>query len=202
MQINTFTKKENKNLDNRGYTIIETMISIAVFLVVVVIGIGALLQTNTLHQKSQDMRSILDNMSFVAEDMSRNMRTGYNFHCGDFSNIEEAKSCALGGNVFFESANGGSGSGDQWGYKIEAVSGSNYNISKTVNGGATWVQLNPDEVVMESFSGFTVLGATSPTSGDQQQPLVIIRLVGKITYKNVVTPFSIQTTVSQRLIDN
>ena len=45
------------------------MISISLFLVVVVFGMNALLNANVVHQKSQDMRSILDNLSFILEDM-------------------------------------------------------------------------------------------------------------------------------------
>ena len=64
-----------------GYTIIETMIAISVFLVVVIYGMGSLLSASLLHQKSEDMRSIMDNLSFIMEDMSRNLRTGNSYHC-------------------------------------------------------------------------------------------------------------------------
>ena len=78
--------------------------------------------------------------------------------------------------------------------------GTTYNIYRSVDGGTTWVQLNPPEVLISSISGFSVLGALSPP-GDLQQPFVTIRLVGRITTQNVVTPFSLQTSVSQRVID-
>jgi Tfp pilus assembly protein PilV len=60
-----YTKKES------GYTIIETMIAVSLFLIVVTTGIGALLNANLLHQKSASMRSIMDNLSFAMEDMNR-----------------------------------------------------------------------------------------------------------------------------------
>ena len=68
---------------SKGYTIIETMISVSLFLVIVMAGMGALLNSNLLHQKSRDMRSIMDNLSFIMEDLSKNLRTGYNYHCVD-----------------------------------------------------------------------------------------------------------------------
>src|SRR3989339_2244393 len=85
-----------------GYTIIETMIAISLFLVIIMAGMGALLNANLLHQKSQNMRSIIDNLSFIMEDMSRNLRTGYDYHCGDFSNIESPQSCVSDNIIFFE----------------------------------------------------------------------------------------------------
>lgn len=196
-------KKINKK---NGYTIIETMIAISLFLVIVMSGMGALLNANLLHQKSQSMRSIMDNLSFIMEDMGRSLRTGYNYRCindSNFStNITVPKSCSSGGAIAFENASGNSLSAtDQWVYKIESQDGGvTFNISKSVDSGSTWVQLNSSEVAINSVSGFSVLGA-EPIATDSQQPFVSIKLVGTITFKNVVTPFSLETSVSQRLID-
>jgi|SRR3989338_4355278 len=189
-----------------GYTIIETMIAVSLFLTVILTGMGTLLNANLLHQKSQDMRSIMDNLSFIMEDMSRNLRTGYNFRCindGNFStSIDVAQSCASGGAIAFENAFGDSeDEDDQWVYKIESLDGGvTFNISKSVDSAASWAQLNPSEVVIDSVSGFSVLGA-EPQSVDSQQPFVNIKLVGRIMYQDIITPFSLQTSVSQRVID-
>ena len=196
---------KTQNIKSKGYTIIETMISLSIFIIVILTGMSALLNANLVHQKSQDMRSILDNLSFIMEDISRNIRTGYNYRCisGIFSNtsISTAQSCNLGGAMAFESDVGNSESdADQWVYKIEG-SGGTYNISKSTDGGNNFTQLNLNEINIDSTSGFSVLGAPSPTAGDSQQPLVIIKLSGKITFKDIVTPFSLQTSVSQRIID-
>jgi len=194
-----YFKKLNKS--SSGYTILETMIAISLFLVVVTVGMNSLLSANVLHQKSQDMRSIMDGLNFMMEDMSRNIRTGYNFRCindGNYSsNLTTAKSCSFGNGFAFENALGSSlSASDQWVYKIESS-----NISKSVDSGTTWSQLNQSpEVVISPVSGFSVLGAEAP-AGDNQQPFVIIKLIGTITYKNISTSFSIQTSVSQRLVD-
>jgi prepilin-type N-terminal cleavage/methylation domain-containing protein len=200
-----------KNNKNKGYTIIETMIAISLFLVVTMAGMGALLNANLVHQKSASMREIMDNLSFVMEDMSRNLRTGYNYHCfvnGDrippspLDAIQDPVSCASGGAIAFEHQDGQiDNSSDQWIYKIESPDGVQpFSISKSTDSGGTWVQLNPSEVEIDAISGFSVLGA-EPPPGDVDQPFVTIKLVGKITFKDVVTPFSLQTSVSQRAID-
>src|SRR3989344_3746723 len=179
-----------------GYTILETMIAISLFLIIITAGMGALLNANLLHQKSQDMASLMDNLSFILEDMSRNLRTGYDYHCindGNFAmgTIVAPRSCASGGAIAFEYAFGNNTVGtDQRAYKV----------LKAVDGAQSFVQLNPPEVAINSVSGFSVLGAEAP-GGNLQQPFVIIKLVGTITYKNVTTPFSLQTSASQRTID-
>ncbi len=189
---------KQKNKQN-GFTIIETMIAISLFLIIIMAGMGALLNANLLHQKSQDMRSLVDNLSFVTEDISRNLRTGYDYHCIDDGVLTTINphSCANGGGISFKTS-----LGDQWVYYIgvnpNITSSTAYSIFKTA-GGET-VQLTPDEVKIDPVSSFSVLGA-EPPPGDKQQPFAIIRLVGTITYKGVVSPFSLQTSVSQRLID-
>ncbi|PIZ85956.1 hypothetical protein CO033_00110 [Candidatus Nomurabacteria bacterium CG_4_9_14_0_2_um_filter_32_10] len=191
---------QNKKNNQSGYTIIETMISITIFLVVIMIGMSALLNVNLIHKKSQDMRSILDNLSFIMEDMSRNLRTGYDYYCG--SGVSEIPlSCENGKTLFFEEATGETGkTDDQWGYEIK-FNGDTYDINKSTDGGSTWIQLNPEEVKLSSDSIFIVTGA-EPPNGDLQQPYVIIKLVGEITYRGVKSPFSLQTSVSQRKSDN
>jgi len=196
-------KNNNKN---RGYTIIETMIAISIFLVVVMIGTNALLNANLIHRKSQDMRSIIDNLSFIMEDISRNLRTGYNYHCGSSGDFSVPLSCPSGDStIAFESANGDPlDVVDQWVYRIN-IDKIEKSISDASNGN-DFIQLNPDEVKIDAAaSGFFVTGA-EPSPGDIEQPYVTIKLVGNITYKPgtpnaVVTPFSLQTLVSQRLID-
>src|SRR3989344_3466899 len=65
----------------RGYTIIETMIAISLFVIIVLAGTNALLNANLVHQKSQDGRDILDSAGFALNELSRNLRTAYTYHC-------------------------------------------------------------------------------------------------------------------------
>ena len=194
---------QNKNNKQTGYTIIETMISVSLFLIIIMVGMGALLNANLLHQKSRDMRSIMDNLSFIMEDISRNLRTGKDYQC--ILNVRQIPvsdpvptSCADGEGIYFQATL------SRWAYYIDTNPGDNDKLSifKSVeeDGEIAKYPLTPEEIDIDPVSGFSVLGA-EPPNGDEQQPLVIIRLVGKITLKDVVTPFSLQTSVSQRLID-
>ena len=202
-------RNKNKKIREGGYTIIETMIAISLFMVVTTLGLGALLNANLLHNKTQDMRSIMDTLSFVMEDISRNLRTGTNYHCllpNQASLPTTPKSCPSGIGIAFEESSTSpsdvdndsdptNDNDDQWFYYVNLG-----KMYKSTNGGASVVQITPDEVVITSTSFVTVIGA-EPPPGDTRQPLVTIRLEGNITYKNVVTPFSLQTSVSQRSVD-
>src|SRR3989344_1597850 len=123
-----------------GYTIIETMIAISLFLIVVTIGMGALLNANLIHRKSQDMRSIMDNLSFIMEDMSRNIRTGYNYYCGDTIDTGTVGDCDDGGVIVFEYSEGDTLSdSDQWVYQI-TLDGV---LQRSTDGGGAGTMVSP-----------------------------------------------------------
>lgn len=181
-----------------GYTLIETMISISLFVIIVMAGMGALINANFLYDKSHDMRSVINSLNFAMEDISRSLRTGYDYHCVENLSgllLVNPHSCIYGGGISFKTS-----TGQQWIYYIDTEG----KIQKSADNGATFYQLTSDEIVIDDISGFSVLGAEPPTEGgggDQQQPFVTIRLSGSITNKDVITPFSLQTSVSHRLVD-
>lgn len=196
-----------------GYTIIEMMIAISIFLIVITIGMNGLLQSNLVLNKSRDMRNIMDNLSFIMEDMSRSIRTGYNYSCFDANlvweeglaqtnQVETPRSCVSGHAIAFEEATTGANGNpiDQWIYKFVAVSANSFAIEKSIDGGANFYQLNDPRIILNDTSGISVLAA-EPQPGNNGQPFVIIKLSGEIDYKGIKTPFNLQTSVSQTLID-
>ena len=184
-------KQKNKE---KGFTILETMVSVSLFIVVVIVGMGSLLNTTLLHKKSQSIGSIMDNLSFIIEDMSRNLRTGYDYHCiiNDADIVTtDTKDCLVGKGVSFKSS-----LGNQWIYLIST----NGDIQKSIDGGLTFTILTPPEIKIDSALQFFVSGALPPPQ-DTRQPFVTIRLIGSITSQGNVEPFSLQTSVSSRLVD-
>jgi hypothetical protein len=106
----------------------------------------------------------------------------------------------------FESQDGdASTADDQFVYAIfhsdPGDSSSPFRLYKSTDSGQTYFPITPAEIEIDGgASGFAVEGA-SDINTDTIQPRVIIRISGKIVFKNIETPFNIETTVSQRLID-
>lgn len=84
-----------------GFTLVEVMVSTAIFLVIVLGCITALVVSNKNYKVTQETRQQLDTVSFAMEDMVRNMRIGNNFHCmgvaGEPADIEVPFSCVPAG---------------------------------------------------------------------------------------------------------
>lgn len=207
----------NKNFlnFNKGYTIIEMMIAISIFLIVVSVGMNGLLQSNLVLNKSRDVRNIMDNLSFIMEDMSRSIRTGYNYRCYDAGliwgpsfaqdpSLETPRSCVSGHAIAFEEATTGSTGDytDQWVYKFASdPTTGGFTVFKSIDGGLNFYPLNDPKIILNNTSGISVLAAEPQSAGNNGQPFVIIRLSGEIDYKGIKTPFNLQTSVSQTLID-
>jgi hypothetical protein len=199
-----------KGVRSEGYTIIETMIAVSLFVVIVLVGTNALLNANLVHQKSQDGRTILDSLGFAMDELSRNLRTAYTYHC--FVNADEIlpeplsalnypKSCSQGQGLSFETDSGDANDfNDQEIYYLSE--GGLWKLSGPYGGTVVPTRLTPEEVELDmDLSGFSIFGAEAPGGGDEQQPFVTIKLSGEIKFKNTATSFSLETSVSQRLID-
>jgi len=184
----------------RGFTLVEVMISISIFIIAITIGIGAVLNMNSAYRKASSTRSLMDNLSFVMEDMTRNLRLGSEYNCDGNGD------CVGGGSsVKFKDMSGQKYIKYYLINKVtkEGVSESNfYEIGKQIIDVATGDEENSiitsSEINLDiDKSGFTVVGV----GADNGQPLVIIKLAGKIKIKTDYTNFNLETAVSQRLIE-
>jgi Tfp pilus assembly protein PilW len=181
-----------------GFTLIEIMIATGLFVVVMVVGVGAVLNVNTTYRKTQKIRSIVDNLGFSMEDMSKTLRTGVTYACPGVP-VSAGSSFTISGTVTCSVKN----------YAIEFQSTSGLDtmyaivggaLFKSTTGGTNFIRMTPQEIVIDpTRSGFTVVGNTS---GDSAQSRVIINLEGSILYRDNTSNFALQTTVVSRVLDN
>jgi prepilin-type N-terminal cleavage/methylation domain-containing protein len=82
-----------------GFTLLEMLVSLAIFTVVAVFAVGALVRITGLNRRAQTLQSSMTNMSFALESMSREMRVGSNFNCGDTNSWSQNGSSALNNNL-------------------------------------------------------------------------------------------------------
>lgn len=83
-----------------GFTLIEMIVSLGVFAVVVTITVGAILVLISTNQRLQAEQSVMTNLSFALDTMTREMRTGFNYYCESRANYN-----AGGPNNIFKNGN-------------------------------------------------------------------------------------------------
>ena len=68
-------------MKTKGFTLIEIIVSLAIFSVVAVIAIGALVRVTSANRQAQAIQSGVNNVSFVLDALSREMRVGTSYAC-------------------------------------------------------------------------------------------------------------------------
>ena len=199
----------------RGFTLVEMMVAVALFAIVMTISVSALLALVDANRKAQALQSVMNNLNVALDGMVRNIRMGGAYHCDSAAQtsklvLSTRADCVSGGELLAFEAFGNSASniGDQWVYWFE-----DGRIWKSEDARDTALPITAPEVEIDSFQVF-VTGASGVlnTDGDTVQPKVVFSIQGTAgaqdsvfsvigTTKRIRTTFNIQAVASQRLLD-
>lgn len=180
----------------RGFTLIEMLVSVAIFSIVMVMALGSLLSLSEANRKAELLSSATNNFDSVVDSMTRAVRTGSRYHCGGGTLTTTADCAASGSNEFaFLSA-----SGQTTVYELDTSGCANGIgcIVRSTDGGSTFTSITSPDIIVTSLK-FYVIGSTN---GDTVQPKVVMLMSGYVTITGLQqTTFNIQTSVTQRLYD-
>ena len=186
----------------RGFTLLEMIVSTTVFVFVMLMIIGSLISLTDASRKARSVRIVLDNLSAAIDSMSRNIRMGSYYHCGCGGALTSPQSCSMsdsdgnGGDtcLAFEMANGNPHDAtDQMVYRLTTTGGRG-RIERSLNGGTDWVSLTSPEINVTDMKFFQY-GVTPDT--DQPVVTMLLRGTAALTPKTS-TEFNIQTTIAAR----
>lgn len=188
-----------------GFTLIELIVAVALFSIVMVICVGALLSLTTANRKAQALQSVMNNLNVAVDSMVRAIRQGDVYHCGAFP-YENPADCLSGGDTFaFRPYCPNNCDSNRWRYEL--VNGA---IKKyTSVDGVSWISqdLTAPEVTINDLKFYVVGSSAGRVSGglDTTQPKVVIVIKGSVgTQDGGVMPytsFHIQATAVQRSLD-
>jgi len=176
--------------NKKGFTLVEMLIAVSLFIVVVTISIGALLSVFDANKKAQTSKTVVDNLNLSIENMARTVRFGSNYYCGINSNINSVRDCNGGTSlsVTFKGA--------RVIYKWNGTE--NDPIRKSEDGGSNYTDITAPETKIQCLKFYVFGTDTSDTS----QPYVIAVIKGYVGDKpSTQTAFSIETLMSQRTLD-
>src|SRR3989339_1212243 len=173
-------KKKNSKIG--GFTLIELIVALGVFMVVMTITLSAFLNIMDIQKKTEAFRKVNDNLNFAMEAMMREIREGKGYSAADCSGADFCFTGKDGKAVKYQ-LNGG-------GYierKEEADE---------------WLRMTSGGIKITRLS-FLVSGEETYASGDRQQPLVVISIGGESGEKEKLkSKLDLQATVSQRKLDS
>ncbi len=164
-----------------------------------VIALGALLAMSESDRKAQTLKSVINNLNFSLDAMSRSMRTGINYHCDvSVSPVTSPRDCsqstAGATSMAFLSADNQTVRYCRGNGNTCDAAGTAVLVSK---GSAAYAPLTASEVTITNLQ-FYVTGAVDTLL----QPHVVILLSGKVPVGPTQTStFDLETSVTQRLFD-
>ncbi|MDB5238914.1 MAG: hypothetical protein JWO00_249 [Candidatus Parcubacteria bacterium] len=200
---------------NRGFTLIEIIVSLMIFSIVAVVALAALVKIVDANKKAQTTQDAVVGLSFALEAMSRELRTGSTIRCettstGALANptTYTAQACASAGHnqlIIFKSANTDYTSNPPcrliYAYLFTTNSDGTYQLSKAAQktkgnhcadtfNSASFAPIAPANVVLTNYQ----LGTSASTF-----PLVFVSLSGYAgAREQVKTYFNVQSAVSLR----
>lgn len=210
-----------------GFTLIEMIVSLGLFSIVITVSVGALLVLIATNEQLQAEQSVMTNLSFALDSMSREIRTGTNYYCdseqsvttggpnnifkdgnnldgilGDSTNDCSDGLTAAGHNVqgvaFKEGGNSITGSNDHIVYFYDRSNGQIFRRIGTNN-----AQSIISSGIYITDAEFYVSGSDplSSGAGEQDQSTVTIFIEARENSNATSKPYQIQTTITQRTLD-
>lgn len=215
--------KSNKNMlsfrsnkiEEKGFTLVEMLVSIAVFMTVMTIAVGSFISILNANKKSQAMKTVVDNVTFAIDSISRSIKTGIDYKCGinisSKNNFDLSETNCADGSSLIQYYNEVSGEYIQYIFvktdDIDPGSVGEGNIQKRIcssdNGDCgEWQSMTgPVSNINIKNMRFYVLGTETDGQprGSREQPRVIITVEGASGDQNMYsnTSFMLQTMVSQ-----
>ena len=181
--------KKNK-IENRGFTLIELMVSISIFAIVLVMSMGAILTVVDANRKARTLSEVMNNVTFIFESITRTIKTGSNptkvgsslriegippVSNGDFSRVP----------IYYRRGQASDGRG----YIERCVEISGVSCLNS----SSYKKITAPEVDVKRFN-FYIRGTSSGL-----QPKINMQIQGTAkASEKIQSDFSIQTTISQR----
>lgn len=214
--------KYHSQVHTKGFTLIETMVSVSIFLIVMTIVLGSLLSIIDGNKKTQSINSVANNLNAAIESFTRDIKTGYTYRCAPVgSNVEtiasleslSINSCdpltalSLGQRLTFVSTISGAPRVVQYWLQENAGLGTKGIVKRFCPANITNVALCSGEyesVVITSpeidVQKMDIYVKTPNPGIDQPGVFVVIKGTAFIN-RTQSSDFSIQTFISQRLLN-
>lgn len=163
------------------------LVSVSIFTLVMVITTSSIFTIIASNKKAESLRSVMDNLDFALESMSRNIRTGSAYQCVDTNG-----DCPGGDSAFRFASN------QSVGVTVEYFLSNGSIMENDSNWSSGALAITASEIHISSLE-FYLIGSAAR---DGLQPRVLISVFGTAGSGSTQTQFKIQTTLSQRQIDS
>jgi prepilin-type N-terminal cleavage/methylation domain-containing protein len=192
-----------------GFTLIEMLVSLALYTIVVTTSVGSLLVLIETNGRLVGEQAVMSSLTFAMDSMTREIRTGKSYYCESATNLKAAppattatRICTGGdaGISFVEAGSSITGTANtRIAYYYEVVSNVGTLYRRIGNSTPTAMTGNDIDI---TAARFFVTGA-DPLDGanDVNQPLVTIYLEAEDRSGDIERSITLHTSIVQRELD-
>jgi prepilin-type N-terminal cleavage/methylation domain-containing protein len=208
-----------KSRFRQGFTLVELLVVLGLFSGIATLSLGSLFNAQTINNRLQETQSILDNINLSIQTVTRDVRFGANFYCGEDDPTTLPSIPLIRKDCSDAAGNGGDVlifRGSEWKDDRDRVAyyisdGVLFKIEYPFVGASTTLQMTSSDVFITKLLFYVDGAHTSDGSNDYlglfdfRQPLIHILISGYTkSERQTVKPitFNIQATVSSRSLDN
>lgn len=147
---------------------------------------GSIIGVFDANRKSRSLKTVLNNLNLAVESMTKEMRFGKSYHCGS-GNVTTPQNCPSGATLLsFLSSDG-----VQITYRLSGQA-----IEKKI-GNDSYIAVTAPEIIIDDLVFYTLGAGTS----DSLQPKVLVKIKSRAGTGGSQSDFTLQTLVSQRVLD-
>lgn len=193
--------RDRKKHTNKGFTLIELVVAVALFGFIAVAMIGAMLAVVDGNKKTRTTIQAIDNLNFALESMTREIRVGNSYDCSGIikAGRSDTGDCATGTTTLgiLSSDN------DLLVYRHNPVDlsiercGSLGTDCPNPGNPANYVRMTGANVAINDLMFYT----QGSSNADNEQPRVTVLIEGTAGNSQVASSFNLQTTITQRFPD-
>lgn len=210
MQSTHYYQSERSRVTQAGFSLIEVLVSLAIFAIVVTMSVGTMIVMIDANSKARFTQTIVSNAAFALDSMTRDIRTGVNYVCSNSSTNSSLamdsdsatpQDCPSGASAFAFSETGqsltGSLASNRIGFRHQINADGVGQIQRKLSTNGAWLPITADNV---NITELTFVARGTDTS-DNLAPTVVIYIKGEGVGDMQNTEFNLQTTITQIALD-
>lgn len=187
-----FFKKENigvsrcqkfsraRKNNQSAFTLIEMMVAVSIFAIVVMIAMTAILSVVDSTKKAQSLKSVMNNLNFALETMTRTVKSGNKLTVNGGANGSTQSISSTENDKIIK-------------YSLGTIDKT--SLVRTVNGGDE----EPITAPEVNITNLKFINGKDMGGGSHVQPSVVMIIQGTVKIGlNISSDFNVQTTITQR----
>ena len=201
-----------------GFSIVEMLVSVALFSMVVLLCVAALISLMDANKKARSLKIAMDNLTVVVDDMARDLRLGSKYFCQTVANSNNPIVWSAGTNkvqdcVYTSDTNSGGqyvSFRDRYGkaafFRLSGttlqkkIAPTNWSLGYSDNLNSGYSTITSSDIRIDRFRFYVY--NTNESSGAQPHVVISIKGTAGISNPKTQTSFSLMTSGNQRIPHN